>query len=298
MSGLWSRALQGWFACCDCSPLWFIRGNPPGRIGAGTRGSMVLQSLTRKPPGFRARSFIFASAALSVVASACTGAIGPGMASGGNEVGGNGAGRWRWWRQLECSSGAGQLRGRERLHQQQPGPDDVAPAQHLAVRGLDRRSLRRSLGPRRGGVQRPAGDGLQHRRELAGGAGAQRQSAHDQCRVDRRLGGDQPPGRRHRMQQQRPRLSRIVHSLVRQARLPRAAQRQQRRRLPGAVLRRGLVQRRRERGDRGDAAVAALPLSHGARRSGRARAGRGRDHRAHSLRSRVQPVVPDDRQRA
>src|SRR5262245_7858943 len=53
---------------------------------------MVFQSLTRKTPGFRARSFIFASAALSVVASDCTGAIGPGLASGDNGVGGNGAG--------------------------------------------------------------------------------------------------------------------------------------------------------------------------------------------------------------
>jgi len=53
---------------------------------------MVFQSLTRKTPGFHARSFIFASAALSVVASACTGAIGPALTSGANGVGGNGAG--------------------------------------------------------------------------------------------------------------------------------------------------------------------------------------------------------------
>ena len=50
---------------------------------------MVFQSLTRKAPGFRTRSFTFASAALSVVASACTGAIGGGLSSGGNGVGGN-----------------------------------------------------------------------------------------------------------------------------------------------------------------------------------------------------------------
>src|SRR5215831_2384554 len=89
MSGVWFRALQGWLADTYCSPLWFIRGTPPGRIGASTKGSMVFQSLTKKAPGFRARSFIFASAALSVVASACTGAIGEGLVSGGNGVGGN-----------------------------------------------------------------------------------------------------------------------------------------------------------------------------------------------------------------
>jgi hypothetical protein len=53
---------------------------------------MVFQSLINKAPGFRVRSFLFASAALSVVASACTGSISAGLSPGGNGVGGNGAG--------------------------------------------------------------------------------------------------------------------------------------------------------------------------------------------------------------
>ncbi len=53
---------------------------------------MLVQALNKKTPGFRGRAFIFASAALSVVASACTGAISGGLSSGGNGVGGNGAG--------------------------------------------------------------------------------------------------------------------------------------------------------------------------------------------------------------
>lgn len=53
---------------------------------------MVLQFLISKAPDFRARSFLFASAALSVVASACTGQISGGLSPSGNGVGGSGAG--------------------------------------------------------------------------------------------------------------------------------------------------------------------------------------------------------------
>lgn len=53
---------------------------------------MFFQSLISKAPGFRVRSFLFASVALSVVASACTGSISGGLSSGGNGVGGSGAG--------------------------------------------------------------------------------------------------------------------------------------------------------------------------------------------------------------
>ena len=53
---------------------------------------MVFQSLISKAPGFRVRSFLFASAVFSVVASSCTGSISGGLTSGGNGVGGSGAG--------------------------------------------------------------------------------------------------------------------------------------------------------------------------------------------------------------
>lgn len=53
---------------------------------------MVFQSLISKAPDFRVRSFLFASAALSVVASACTGQISGGLSPSGNGVGGSGAG--------------------------------------------------------------------------------------------------------------------------------------------------------------------------------------------------------------
>jgi len=53
---------------------------------------MLFRSLHKKAPGFRVRSLIVASAALSVLGSACVGAIGGGLSLSGNGVGGNGAG--------------------------------------------------------------------------------------------------------------------------------------------------------------------------------------------------------------
>jgi hypothetical protein len=53
---------------------------------------MAFRSSHKQAPGFRIRSLVIASAALSVVGSGCVGAIGGGLSSGGNGVGGNGAG--------------------------------------------------------------------------------------------------------------------------------------------------------------------------------------------------------------
>ena len=149
-----------------------------------------------------------------------------------------------------------------------------------------------------GGVQRPAGDGLQHRRELAGGAGAQRQPADEQRRGDRQLGGDQSPGRRHRLQRQRRRLSRVVHSLVRQAGVSRAAHRRD-----SVADYQALFSAEASFNDGVTAVISAMLQSPRflyrtevgdptRRRRG------GRDRRAHAVRGRVEPVVPADRQRA